>query len=110
MSIKKHVFVCVQNRPVGHPRGCCLVRGGQHLYRAFVEHFDDRALWNTVRLTNSGCLGPCKRGPSVAIYPDGVFYGGVSEADVAEIIDQHLIQGRPVDRLKVEAPDSAASD
>jgi (2Fe-2S) ferredoxin len=99
MPHQKHVFVCVQNRPVGHPRGSCQAKGGLRVYQAFVDEFNRRALWNDYRLTNTGCLGPCDRGASVVVYPDAVFYGHVAAGDVAEIIDTHLLAGSPVLRL-----------
>lgn len=99
MPHSKHVFVCVQNRPVGHPRGSCQAKGGPRVFQAFMDEFNRRGLWNDHRLTNTGCLGPCERGASVVVYPDGVFYGPVSASDVSEIIDLHLLVGTPVQRL-----------
>lgn len=101
MSEKKHIFVCVQNRPAGHPRGSCLSKGGQRVYRTFLERFDERSMWNAFRLTNAGCLGPCAHGASVVVYPDGVLYASVQPDDVDAIIEEHLLGGRPVERLVV---------
>ncbi|HET9953570.1 MAG TPA: (2Fe-2S) ferredoxin domain-containing protein [Polyangiaceae bacterium] len=101
MLTKKHVFVCVQNRPAGHPRGSCQSKGSPSLYQAFSDEFTRRALWNDYRLTLTNCLGPCENGPSVLVYPEGVLYGHVGAEDVAPIVDQHLIAGSPVERLAV---------
>ena len=49
----------------------------------------------------TGCLGPCEQGPTVVVYPDAVWYGRVSEADVDEIIESHIVAGRPVERLRL---------
>lgn len=99
MSTKKHILVCVQNRPAGHPRSSCQAKGSPSIYQAFVDEFDKRAIWDSCRLSNTGCLGPCDDGASVVVYPEGVFYGHVKTSDVHEIIETHLVGGQVVDRL-----------
>lgn len=103
MSDRKHVFVCVQNRPVGDPRGACQSKGSPRIYQAFVDEFNRRELWEQYRLTTSGCLGSCERGASVVVYPDGVLYGGVTRSDVGPIIEEHLLAGRTLQRLAVSS-------
>lgn len=49
----------------------------------------------------AGCLDACEYGPSLVVYPDEVWYGGVTVADVPEIIEEHIIGGRPVERLRI---------
>lgn len=98
---KRHVFVCVQNRPAGHPRGSCQSKSSTNLYQEFSDEFTRRDIWGQVRLTLTGCLGPCAHGPSVLVYPDGVLYGGVGMEDVAPIVEEHLVQGQPVSRLAI---------
>jgi (2Fe-2S) ferredoxin len=100
---KKHVLVCVQNRPADHPRGSCGSKGCNAVFQEFSKHFVERGLFTDYLLTNTGCLGPCGAGPSVLVYPDNVMYGAVSPADVATIIDQHLLGDAPVERLVVPA-------
>lgn len=98
---EKHVFVCVNQRPPGHPKGSCTDRGGQAVLTRFAEQLETRDLKGRFRLTKSGCLGPCELGPTVLVYPDSVMYGGVTSDDVGEIIDRHLLGGEPVERLQV---------
>ncbi len=100
---KKHVLVCVQGRPAGHPRGSCQQKGCNEVYQGFIEAFQARNLWADYAVTNTGCIGPCSNGPSVLVYPEGVMYSGVSAADVGTIIDEHLIGDRPVERLLAPA-------
>jgi (2Fe-2S) ferredoxin len=100
---KKHVLVCVQGRPAGHPRGSCQQKGCNEVYQGFIEAFQARNLWADYAVTNTGCIGPCSNGPSVLVYPEGVMYSGVSAADVGTIIDEHLIGDRPVARLLAPA-------
>lgn len=96
---KKHVFICAQNRPQGHPRGCCAARGGNELLQAFWQETQRRDLFDTVSVTFAGCLGPCDIGPNIVVYPEGVMYSGVTKADVAAIFDEHVVGGVPVARL-----------
>ncbi len=93
---QRHVFVCVQTRPPGHPRGSC---SGTALLQGFQQAFEQRELWGRFGLTQSGCLGPCETGPNVLVYPEGVLYSGVTLEDIPEIIEGHLLGGVPVARL-----------
>lgn len=96
---QKHVFVCVQNRPPGHPRPSCGQKNCAEVAEAFYMQLQDRQIFDKVQVTTSSCLGPCTEGPSVLVYPEGVMYGGVTKDDVTEIFDQHLLQDQPVERL-----------
>jgi (2Fe-2S) ferredoxin len=73
------------------------------VFQEFLQQFEKQGLWGRFAVTGSGCLGPCGNGPSVLVYPEGVMYGGVGKDDVAAIIEEHLLGGKPVDRLKVPA-------
>lgn len=95
----RHVFVCAQSRPAGHPRGACQHKGANELLQAFWGELQRRNCYSQVAVTHSGCLGPCDRGANVLVYPEGVMYSNVTTADVAEIFDSHLLGGAPVARL-----------
>ena len=97
---QRHVFVCTQNRPAGHPRGSCAgARGSTAVLQAFWGELQKRQAYETVAITYSGCLGPCEHGANVVVYPEAVLYSGVSAADVGEIFTSHLEGGEPVQRL-----------
>jgi len=96
---EKHIFICTQSRPSGHPRSSCGQKNCGEVADEFYWHLQERQLFDKVRVTTAGCLGPCSEGPSVLVYPEGVMYGGVSKEDVAAIFDQHLENDRPVERL-----------
>lgn len=98
---QKHVFVCVQNRPLGHPRPSCSLKNCAEVAEEFFWHLQQRQLFDKVQVTTTSCLGPCSEGPSVLVYPEGVMYGGVSKEDVATIFEEHLQNDQPVERLKV---------
>lgn len=96
---QKHVFVCSQSRPPNHPRGCCTAKGANELLQAFWQELQKRNLFDRISVTFSGCLGPCDGGPNVVVYPDGVLYRGLTKNDVGAIFDEHLLGGKPVERL-----------
>ena len=97
----RHVFVCMNQRRDGHPRGCCAARGGgpvrARLKALIVEH----GLKGKVRANQAGCLDYCEHGVVLVIYPEGVWYGAVTEADVDEIFTRHVLGGEPVERLRL---------
>jgi (2Fe-2S) ferredoxin len=95
----KHLFICCNRREPGHVRGSCDPTGGEALQKAFKKALAERGLNRRIRANKSGCLDQCEKGPTVVVYPDTVWYGRVTEADVEEIVEQHIIGGRPVERL-----------
>ena len=96
---QKHVFVCSQTRPPGHPRGSCSQKGCNEVLQTFWQELQKRNLFDRIAVTYSGCLGPCDFGPNIVVYPEGVMYSQVAKEDVAAIFDEHLLGGRPVERL-----------
>ena len=101
---RKHVLVCLQGRPPGHPRGSCQEKGCGEVFSEFLAEFQKRNLWASgFQLTNTGCLGPCQAGPTAIVYPEGVMYTGIKPTDVATIIEEHLLLDAPVERLLAPA-------
>lgn len=98
-----HVFVCSQQRPAGHPRSSCGEKGAAAVMQLFSERLIAKGLFNRVSLVATGCLGPCRAGANVLVYPGGTLYMAVTRDDIDQIIDQHLIGGEPV--LDKVAPD-----
>jgi (2Fe-2S) ferredoxin len=96
---ERHLFVCVNERPPDDPRGCCSARGGAAVLEALRLEVRSRGLKGRVRVNQAGCLDACASGVSVVVYPEGVWYGGVTAADVKEIVEQHVIGGTVVERL-----------
>lgn len=97
---QRHVFVCSQARPPGHPRGSCAQKGCNDVLQTFWKELQQRNAYDTVAVTYSGCLGPCDQGTNVLVYPDGILYNKVTRDDVVEIFDKHLIGGEPIERLR----------
>lgn len=100
-KFEKHIFVCTNQRDPGHPRGSCDSDGGGELHRLFKTAVAKRGLKGKVRANKAGCLDQCEHGPNVVVYPEAVWYAGVTAADVDEIVDLHIIGGRPVERLRM---------
>jgi (2Fe-2S) ferredoxin len=102
---KRYVFVCVNRRPDGTPRGSCAARGSVELHAELKAMLKERGLAKTeVRACTSSCLDTCWAGISIAVEPDHFFYGRVTEADLPEIVDA-LEQGRRVERLVLKPED-----
>jgi len=99
-KFQKHIFVCANQREAGHPRGSCDPTGEAELQKVFKKKLAERGIrGDIVRANKSGCLEQCEHGPTVVVYPDAVWYGGVREADVDEIVESHILGGQPVARL-----------
>ena len=97
----RHVFVCGNARVADHPRGSCDPTGGGALHTVFKQAVAALGLQRTVRANKAGCLDQCEHGPTVVVYPEGVWYGHVTTEDVAVIVEQHLLRGEPVERLRL---------
>ena len=72
------------------------------LVKAFKKALKENNLKGEMRAQRSGCLDACDFGPSMVVYPEGVFYGGVQLSDVDEIVKEHLINNKPVERLIID--------
>lgn len=93
-----HVFCCTNERPATHRRGCCSSKGS----RALCDYMCRRAMalgLRRIRINHAGCLNVCEHGPTMVIYPDGVWYRYATEADVEEILSQHVLRRQRVMRL-----------
>ena len=65
----------------------------------FEKYIKENQLENEVKVIKTGCFGLCAEGPIVVVYPEGTMYVRVSLADVKEIVEEHLVKGRAVQRL-----------
>jgi len=100
MAFEKHIFICINQRPPESPKGCCGDNGAA-VRIAFVQELAKHGLKNKVRANKSGCLDVCSFGPSVVIYPEGIWYKGVSLEDVPEIVKTSIIGDNIVSRLQL---------
>jgi (2Fe-2S) ferredoxin len=101
LKYQKHLFICANQRGADAPRPSCGEQHGLALVAEFKKAIKDKNLDIRIRAQRAGCLDLCEHGPTVVVYPEGVIYGNVSLADVQEIVDQHIENGLPVERLRL---------
>ncbi len=101
MRFKYHVFVCENRRDPADPRGCCGAKGSEAVRAALKDEIGRRGLKQVVRANAAGCLDACAHGPTIVVYPEGVWYGGVRVEDVPELVESHLVNGVPLERLRL---------
>ncbi|WP_437296936.1 (2Fe-2S) ferredoxin domain-containing protein [Sorangium sp. So ce426] len=102
---KRYLFVCVNRRPDGVPKGSCAQRGADGIHVQLKAALAERGLAKVeARACSASCLDVCWAGPVIAVEPDGYFYGRVTPADVPEIVDA-LASGRRVERLVLPPED-----
>jgi (2Fe-2S) ferredoxin len=102
MRYRLHVFVCENRRSPDDPRGCCAAKGSEEIRAALKAELARRGLKREIRANAAGCLDACAHGPTIVVYPEGVWYGHVTVADVPEIVERHLVGGEPVERLRID--------
>ncbi len=98
---ERHLLVCLNQRPAGNPRGSCGEKGAEALYESLRALVRERGLASRVMVSRTGCLKHCSHGPTLAVYPDNVWYSKLRMEDLAEIVTSHLEAGRPVERLRM---------
>ena len=98
-KFKKHVVICTNQKPAG--KTCCGEERGMALVNAFKEQLKEANMHFDIRAQKTGCLDTCALGPSMVVYPEGIWYGKVTDADVQEIVQEHLLNDRPVERLRL---------
>ena len=94
--VRAHVLVCTGTG--------CVSSGSRKVIAKLEEELKANGLDKEVKIVETGCQGFCEQGPLVIIYPEGTFYTHVQEADVPEIVSEHLIKGRIVNRLLFKEP------
>ncbi|MEO5693833.1 MAG: NAD(P)H-dependent oxidoreductase subunit E [Usitatibacter sp.] len=98
---KHHVFFCLNERKDG--KSCCLACGAEDMQQYAKQRIKELKLngHGNIRINKAGCLDRCEEGPVIVVYPDETWYTYVDKDDIDEIIDEHLVKGRVVERLKI---------
>ena len=98
---KHHVFFCCNQRAEGE--GCCNDLGATAAQTYAKDRIAQLGLKGKgkIRINKAGCLDRCDDGPVLVVYPDETWYTYVDHDDIEEIIQEHLIHGRVVERLKL---------
>ncbi len=84
----------------------CLSAHSAAVRDALAREIEAHGLSDEVRIVETGCMGPCELGPVMLVYPDGAFYIHVTPEDAAEIVEEHFLKGRPVERLLWTTPEA----
>ncbi len=102
---KRYLFVCVNRRPDGTPKGSCATRGAVELHENLKSMLKKRGVAELgARACTSSCLDACWVGPVIAVEPDGFFYGRVQQSDLEEIVNG-FESGQRVERLVLQPAD-----
>lgn len=102
-SYQRMIFVCLNDRGEGNPKGSCGRSGGAEVLERLRADLHERGLKRVVRAVGTRCLGQCSRGPVACVQPEDVWYGGIQAEDVEEVIETHVLGGRSVERLELDA-------
>lgn len=100
--LERHVFVCVNEREPGNPKGCCSSKGATEVRSRLKRMAFEAGLKGKVRINSAGCIDQCEQGVSIVVYPEAVWYGNVTPDDVDELFHEHVLNGRPVERLRTD--------
>ncbi|MDR1055592.1 MAG: NADH-quinone oxidoreductase subunit NuoF [Prevotellaceae bacterium] len=98
MSYKMHILVCGGTG--------CQASNSQGIIANLKEELTNKNLENEVQVIATGCFGFCEQGPIVKIMPDNTFYTQVKPGDSEEIVNEHIIKGRKVNRLLYRDPEN----
>ena len=98
---ERHVFVCENARDPADPKGCCAAKGSKAIRDRLKILAREAGLKGRIRVNGAGCLDQCAHGPTIVVYPEAIWYGGVRLEDDDEIFREHVLGGRPVERLRL---------
>ena len=101
---ERHLFVCTSGEYCPHLDGDSV-----EIHKAFKTAVVEAGLRGRVRVNNSGCLDQCGHGPNAVVYPENVWYSHLTLEDVPVIVEEHLKNGNPVERLMYHAPRKGAN-
>jgi (2Fe-2S) ferredoxin len=104
LPYERHVFVCVNERDPSDRRGCCAAKDAAAVCSRLRKLARDARLRGRVRINTAGCLDQCAHGVTLVVYPEAVWYGRVGVDDVDELFREHVINARPVERLRIDPP------
>ena len=100
-AFEKHIFVCCNQRSPGHARGCCDPEGSERLRTRLKAELKRHGLGIQVRANKAGCLDQCEVGPTMVIYPEAIWYGGVQDEDISRIVEKTILNNELIDELVI---------
>jgi (2Fe-2S) ferredoxin len=96
---ERHALVCLNVRPPGNPKGSCGEKGSEAVFDRLKAMVKEQGLGDRIIVNRTNCLKHCSQGVTVAVHPDNIWYARVTLDDLPEILQSHLREGRPVERL-----------
>jgi len=98
---ERHLFFCTNDRGTGAERPSCNQCGSAALREYAKAKVKKLGMTGQgkLRINTAGCLDRCEQGPVCVVYPEGIWYTYIDEEDIDEIIEDHLINGKHVERL-----------
>ncbi len=98
---QKHVFFCVNQKD--NDKKCCQNAAASDFFVYARDSLKARNSFgpDKIRVSSSGCLGRCAKGPTIVVYPDNIWYSYANFADIDEIIESHLLGQKIVERLRL---------
>ena len=88
---KKHVFICTSGKT-------CPLQGADEILDAMRREIAARGLKKEIRINKAGCLDQCGNGPMAVVYPEQTWYAHLTKEDIPQIVEEHLVGGKPVER------------
>ena len=101
-KLDKHIFLCGNQRPPDAPKKSCGNHGGNEFREILKSKITGLGLNQKIRVNKAGCLGKCGYGPVMVIYPQGIWYGGVQESDLDEILEKSILDNNIIERLVIK--------
>ena len=98
---KRYVLVCTNEREADHPKGSCANCGSAEIRERMKSLLEEKNLKGRARILATSCMDVCENGAVICVMPDNVWYGGVRLEDAEEIVEKHLENGEPVERLLI---------
>ncbi|MBU2548985.1 MAG: NADH-quinone oxidoreductase subunit NuoF [Proteobacteria bacterium] len=95
-TFRSHILVCGGTG--------CHAGGGPLVEKALIKEIQRRGLADEIKVVETGCNGYCAAGPVAVVYPEGIFYQRLTPQDVPELVEEHLLKGRPIERLFYREP------
>ncbi len=98
---RSHVLICTGTG--------CVSSGASKIQTVLAEELEKHNLQDEIKVVETGCHGFCEKGPIMIVYPEGVFYCRIKPEDIGQIVEEHLLKGRIVDRLLYQELHTEAS-
>ncbi len=95
------ILVCTNERPADGPKPSCAPRGALEVYHRFKDRVKELGIRDRVMVVRTGCLKHCSQGITVAIWPQNLWYRGVTLDDVEQILRESVLERREVERLRM---------